>query len=230
MITEILNKLHNWTVKYNISTLYIVGETPLCLFLNRIKDIQNIRLISLHENQSVILFKLLALECFNKKYEIVNNTLKVDYNGINIEIEQSKNCNYLKNQEIKDYIVRNKLNNHLDKCLLMQYITCHNLLYLPNTEEIKDICNSEKDINNKVIKTCLPEDLIFTYSNKIYFNVLYYAIKYNFSLSNDIVKHFSIDQVKNRISKETLNHYINKLMNIDKEKTVSILKELQFLE
>lgn len=230
MIKEILNKLQTWTEKNKVDTICITGETPFYLFTNRMSEIKNVKLVCINEKESSIMFKLIASECLEKKYTNNNKKLTLDYNGINIEMMQSHLCNYMKNEEVKNYLIKNNFNNHLDKCFIDQYISCNTLLYLPKTEEIKDVNNVEKDINNKVIRTCLPEDLIFKYSNKVFFVVLYYAVKYNFSLSPDIIQYFNSDEIKHRISKERFNDYINTLIQADRERTISLLKELKYLE
>lgn len=148
-----------------------------------------------------------------------------------LKIDFSSN---FKSPQIDIFLKKIGKNNptELDKETLSRDFTCNALLMDLDLKKIKDPTNfGIKDIQDKIIRTCLPPDITLKENPKRIIRVIYLSSKLGFSVDPEIVKWIKNNKELIRLSgDEYLTKKINKSLIYDTKNTIKLLNELDIWE
>lgn len=222
-LLEIL-KIIDDIAKYNgLSQPYICGGTPRDKILNNVKNINDIDITT---GNSDIHF--LAKECsikfkdISKLFKFPDGHSSLYFNNLKIDFSS----NFII-PNVEKIVGAKMLDIH--KELFSRDFTCNSLLMSMDLVSIYDpLKKGLKSINEKKIDTCLSPDItLFVDPNRI-IRAIYLSAKLDFEIS-DSIKNYIINNKKtlNNVSNEYIVKKINKAIEYNKNKTISIIKDLE---
>lgn len=224
-IKEILEVLEDIAKRKGFSRPYIVGGVPRDKYLGRPEIIDDIDVTtgdaSVHD---------LARE-FAQFYPVEHYKVLKDGHA-QIRVDRFKidfSSNY-RAPNIEQILVQAGVDQPNDMImeLMSRDFTCNALLLSPDLKTIKDPTGlGVKDIDRRLLRTCLPARLTLTNDTKRVVRVLYLAAKLHFDVDSEIIKWItenpnSIAEVKPKYLSDKLQQAIN----YDREKTVSLLDQM----
>lgn len=188
-IKQILKLLYEVSVSKGLSHPFICGGVPRDRILGIINSHFNDIDITTGSNDVSQLAKEFSIVLKNKIPLITkqNNDGHISIFMKDLKIDFSSN---FKIPNISNIL----LNKNIEPTELMQELYsrdffCNTLLMSLDFRKIKDLTGEAiKDINNKLIRTCLSPDLTFRYNTNRIIRVLYLAAKLDFEVSEDIIE------------------------------------------
>lgn len=117
----------------------------------------------------------------------------------------------------------------MQKELYSRDFTCNTALMTLDLSKILDPTGlAVEDIQNKIIKTCLPANITLGYDNKRIVRAIYLAAKLNFQVDDAIInwvlEHGEL--IKNS-SKEYLSKKLNKALEYNQDITINLIDEMK---
>lgn len=205
--------------------VYIVGGVPRDKVLNKIQKITDIDLTtgnnSIKQLESEMKIKFPTANY--KSFKDGHSQFIID----GIKIDLSSNFRY---PEIKQLLQKAGINNPTDlQCeLFSRDFTCNTLLLTTDLKKIYDVTGyAIKDINNKLLRTCLPAALTLGIQNKRVVRIIYLAAKLGFDVDNDIINFVkSNPQTFINANKGYLTDKIKKSLVYDRERTLNLINEM----
>lgn len=184
-LKDLVNIILNAQKESKSSEAFVCGGLPRDKFLNNIKNIDDIDITT--GDATVHYLAENVYRELKKQYNIQKKTSQDGHLSIkfgNMKIDFSSN-----------YINENV--NHsmslLEQETWSRDFTCNSLLLPLDFSKIIDLTNMGiKDINNKVLRTCLNPEITFPAQNfKRLARVIYMCAKLNFHLSDEIKKYIT---------------------------------------
>ena len=226
-ITELLSTITDVANSKGLSQPYIVGGLVRDKILNRVGQFNDID-ITTGDSGIHFLAKFVAekLDKYGAVYQvmadgharIIFGNLKLDFSS-NFKVPGIRKI--LSNAGIEDP-------SEMMMELYSRDFTCNAALM---TLDLKDILDPTglaiEDINNRVIKTCLPPRLTLGFDRKRVIRVPYLAAKLDFSVDKDIVSWIRKNPgAMNTVEAKYVVKKLVKAIKYNKEKTIQVLNEL----
>lgn len=223
-LSEVLDSINDTSIKFKTSTPYICGGVVRDKLLNRINKINDLDITTGDKT-----IHLLGQEFYNsiyKKYNVTSETAKDNHFTIsmgNLKIDFSSNFIY---PNINNLLGPGNYNS-LELETYSRDYTCNSLLSDLKLSKILDITKrGERDINSKIIDTCLsPEHTLSVQPNRA-FRAVYLAVKLGFNISPRVIKWLKSNSIIIQGCKFSyLDEKIAFLCSIDKNRTNDLLTE-----
>ena len=221
-IKELLSLIADLAKKGGISTPFICGGTPRDKLLNRLDELVDLDITTGDSSIHVLGEKL--------NQTIPNSNYKVMPDGHSqITIDKFKvdlSSNFLV-PGIKMMLYRAGIENPTNmQCeIYSRDFTCNALLLSLDLKNILDPTGlGVKDIEKKVIRTCLPAKLTLGSQHKRIVRVVYLAAKLGFEVDPEIISFVRKNpQLFGDAKPKFISEKLQKAINADKEKTIQIL-------
>ena len=217
---DLLNTINVAHKNIGCSKPYICGGIPRDKYMNKLSNIDDLDITTgdntIH-NLSIETFRLLKnnFNVQNKYYDDGHSSIFLG----NLKIDFSSN---FKIPNIENILIKKNILNptNIEKEFFSRDFTCNALVLDTNLKNIIDITkNGFKDIDAKVIKTCLEPEISLLSNQKRVIRSVYLASKLDFNIDNKIVKFVSNNI--NLIQADHSNNLIKKLdiaFNINPDK------------
>lgn len=207
--------------------IFIVGGLPRDRLLGKIKDIADIDVCSsqplsvVAKEFSIQLAKTtpnIAKTALDGHVSVfTSGSLKIDFssNFINPGVEQ-----FLSTKNIK--------NTPWTREVFSRDFFLNTLLMSLDFKKIKDITGEAvKDLDNKIIRTCLTPELTFKYNVNRIIRTIYLACKLDFTIQPDIITWIKKNpQYISQCTQEYLTKNINKSLKFDADKTAYLIEQM----
>lgn len=229
-LRELLQLIDDVAVREGISTPYLVGGVPRGKILKtghdtKINDLD----ITTGNKQVSNLAQVVGIEL--RKHMVVATKQAKDGHI-------SLYTKYLKIDFSSNFLVPNidqildqmgiKQQSDMLKELYSRDFTCNTLLMTIDLKKIKDLTGKAmKDIENKIIRTCLTPELTFKYNTNRIARVLYLSAKLDFNVDPQIIEWVKANPryiLKSEPSYNAKN--IEKALMFDPAKTVQLITEM----
>lgn len=187
---NIINSLKDFTDKHNIDSLFVVGEYPLGIYKSEKSQIKHIEVISAFDDQYEILGKIFASEVLQISPVETGYSVSIDTGKVKLEFQAFSNKSYMSNEEILEWMKsKNIENTAINNNLLGREFTIHTLLYSIKTDNIFDPLGiATKDINDKVLRSILPADILLKYSPDAAIRAIDLTCKYDLHIDSLLLK------------------------------------------
>jgi tRNA nucleotidyltransferase (CCA-adding enzyme) len=227
-LKELLMLIESTANKIGSSTPFICGGIPRDKYINRLDRISDIDLTT-GDNTIHYLAQEVELK-LKKKYSLIKREMNDGHTSIyigNIKIDFSSN--FILNN-IDRFISKFRISNptNLQKEMFSRDFTCNSLLMSLDLKTILDPTNMGfKDLNSKLIRTCLsPEVTLLSNKNRV-IRSIYLACKLDFEIDKSIIDFVSKNpESVNIASKKTLTKKINEAFHWNSDKAYSLITEM----
>jgi tRNA nucleotidyltransferase/poly(A) polymerase len=223
-LRELLQQIKKVQEEIHASEPFICGGTCRDKYMNKPGNVDDIDITTGDRTAENISLKF--YEEFSKKYNIIRRIMD-DHSSIfigNLKLDFSSNFIL---PDIDKYI---KIKNptSLQKEIYSRDFTCNSLLLTFDLKQILDpIGNGFKDIDNKIIKTCLKPDITLVSNRNRVIRAIYLAIKLDFNIDPLIIDYVRKNPNSVRVATEkTLNQKLDFIFKKDPEKASYYLTEM----
>lgn len=221
---DILSILKEIAEQHKLSEVWICGGIPRDKVMGRLDKIKDLD-ITTGDEGSFILGKEFAVRLNLPNQVMSDNHVQAHIGDFKVDFSSN-----FKTPGIENLLTKAGLTNPTDlqKEQFSRDFTCNSLLLSLDLKTIKDPTGlGIKDINKKILRTCLPARLTLGYDNKRVARILYLSSKLGFELDQEIV-----DWVKahpSSIANADKAYVVKKLQRAfeaDPENTVYLLDSL----
>jgi len=180
----------------------------------------------------------------------VNDGFKSNLLGLSFGYKNNYNMKYINGQDIKVYFkessfdfstgkisksLRGSEKSRIYKETLSRDFTINSLLYSVEDKRFVDISgNGIKDCLNKIIRTNLGPEETFSEDKSRIIRAIYFASKYNLTISEDIIEYVKNNYNDIKIMIEEKRNFIiskiNEAVMFDSQKTLDILQKMKILK
>jgi poly(A) polymerase len=223
-LIEALNLIRQIATENGLSEPFIVGGAPRDKVMGRLNKIEDLD-ISTGDDGSKFLGKELSIKLKAPYLLLPDGHSQVTIDGFKLDFSSN-----FRSPDIENILKRAGMKNPSD-FQMEQYsrdFTCNSLLLSFDLKTIKDPLGlGIKDINNKLLRTCLPAAMTLGYDNKRVVRVLYMAVKLGFEIDEEIIDW--IKQHPKAISNVEQQYLVKKLVKtfgIDVKRTGQLLDSL----
>lgn len=225
-LKEIIWQIKDLSKSIGSSEPYICGGVPRDKYMGRLKKIADIDITTGDDS----IFKL--GEEFSKLYsKTVQSKISNDQHRTmffkNIKIDFSSNFNTPNiDYELKKLNVQS---TSLNKEMFSRDFTCNSLLLSTDLKTFLDPTKRGlKDIDSKVIDTCLDPSITLTTNNNRVCRAVYLSVKLGFSLSDRVKDYILSNPDSMKISTQNvMTEKLNKAFEIDGNKASKLITDLK---
>ncbi|MCZ2224512.1 MAG: hypothetical protein LC122_12885 [Chitinophagales bacterium] len=221
-LKDLLKSIEKIAEDNNTSVPYICGGTPRDKVLNKLDKIADLDITT--GDQTINLLGQEFYNFYKNKFNIKNNVGKDGHLTVhfgNLKVDFSSN-----------FIIPNidsvvKLQTKLEKETYSRDFTCNALLMDLSLDKIIDPTKRGiKDINSKIVDTCLnPEVSLPTKSNRV-LRAIYLAVKLDFDIHPRVIKWITDNPIAiQNSSYKSMQEKLNICASIDKERTIKLLRD-----
>lgn len=224
-IREILSVISEVAKKNGISTPFICGGTPRDKVLNRLDQMVDLD-ITTGDAGIIKLGQALQLALPSASYKMMqDNHSQLTLGKFKIDLSSN-----FKVPGIKMMLYKAGISNPTDmQCeLYSRDFTCNALLLSLDLKNIFDPTGlGIKDIEKRIIRTCLPAQLTLGAQHKRIVRVVYLAAKLGFEVDPEIIywvrknPHFFADAKPKHLAEK-----LQKAVDADKNKTIKIISDM----
>lgn len=224
-LKELLFLIGEVAKKNGISTPYICGGTPRDKVLNRLDQIVDLD-ITTGDSSIVHLGQELSKVLPGSSYKLMpDNHSQINLGKFKIDFSSN-----FKVPGIKMMLYKAGIKNPTEmQCeLYSRDFTCNALLLSLDLKNIFDPTGlGIKDIERKLIRTCLPAQLTLGSQHKRIVRIIYLAAKLNFEVDKEIIDWVrSNPQNFANAKPKYLADKLQKAVDTDKEKTIRLLDQM----
>lgn len=218
--------------KNNINEIYICGGIPRDIAINKPANINDCDITT--GNEDIHKLAKLTYQELNKYmsvfYKIANDKhISIYINNFKLDFSSNFISNNLPNNI--------KIKDGLSKEVYSRDFTCNSLLidlsnYVKGDYTIIDITRKGlRDIESKTISTILDPKITLSDNLNRIPRLFYMSTKLNFSLDNNI-KNFILSnkEIIREVDQTYFNEKLNLSMKYNKERTISLIKELDIID
>ncbi len=214
--------------KIGASKPYICGGAPRDKYLNNIERMADLD-ITTGDNTVEYLSQEFEL-LLRKKYNVLRKTMADGHSSIFIgkfKIDFSSNFN---DPSVNSYLQKIGIQNptEMQKEVYSRDFTCNSLLLNIELDKILDPTNRGfKDIDNKIIKTCLSPEITLTSNKNRVIRSVYLASKLGFDIDDSIINFVSKNPGTVKISSnKVLLEKTNDAFSYDADKASYLISKM----
>lgn len=223
-LTQLLSIIDEMHIKHNTSVPMICGGIPRDKYMNRIDNVNDIDITtgdaSIHMLANEVLFKL------RQNYLVKSETAKDGHQTIMFDKTKIDFSSNFRMPNIDFYLHKNGIEiNDLNGEMLSRDFTCNAMLLKFDLNTILDPTNMGiKDINNKIIRTCLEPNVTLTANKNRVIRSIYLACKLDFSIDKNIIEYVKANPKSLLLSNMSgLSEKLNKSLDLDADKVIYYL-------
>lgn len=227
-LLELLNIMRKISVEIKTSTPMICGGTPRDKFLKRLDHISDLD-ITTGDKTVNYLSDTFARE-LKKKYNLTHKSMNDGHSSIfigNLKVDFSSNFN---SPNITSILMKMGINQptEMQKEIFSRDLTCNALLLSLDLKEFSDPTHRGfKDIQDRVIRTCLSPEITLTTNRNRVIRTVYLACKLDFDVDNSIIKFVSNHPESVKIaSQKTVIEKLNKAFSYDPERANYLITKM----
>jgi tRNA nucleotidyltransferase/poly(A) polymerase len=228
-LRNLLNVIDLTAKENNLSKPYIVGGFPRDVFLKKLKNISDVDITCGDESSFklgdlvVDKFKGANLTTFTDKHS------KLKYENFIVDFSSN-----FKIPDINNILKRSNISKptSMKEELYSRDFTANALLMPLDLSNILDETGlGFNDINNKILDTCLPPKLTFSYDPRRIIRVVYLSVKLDFSPSYRVGAWIRDNgKLLQKVGMGYIKNKLNKALKINPEKTLQIITSLNLME
>lgn len=227
-LSQLLYLINQVADEKGISTPWVVGGTPRDRLLKSNSPLNDIDLTT--GDQGIhYLAKEIAIKFKSKDTSYVvmpDGHARVMLGGLKLDFSSN-----FRIPGIVDILKQKGINDptEMQMELYSRDFTCNTLLMSMDLKEIQDPTGEGvKDIQNKIIKTCLEPKITLGYDNKRVARIIYLAAKLKFDVDPSIIEWVKANPSSLANARpQYLTKKLIKAISYDKEKVVALLDEMQ---
>jgi tRNA nucleotidyltransferase (CCA-adding enzyme) len=231
-LRDLLNLIKKVGDQNGIPNCWIVGGTPRDKMLNLLRP-DELNDLDLTTGNKLVhnLATEVSIE-LKKHYNIVvkkadDGHTSVVFPGNQFKLDFSSNFLIPRiNLHLHQLGIKNPTD--LDREMFSRDFYCNTLLMTLDLKKIKDPTHQGiKDINNKIIRTCLDPDTAFRYNTNRIIRVVYLSAKLDFDVDPEIIKWISQNKDMVRLSPDGyLKKNLDKAMKKNPERAVALINKI----
>ena len=221
-LNELLDIVKKVQEAYNTSTPYICGGTPRDKYMKRLDNIDDLDFTTGDKTIKVVSVGL--RDYLRNNYRIAYKQMDDGHSSIymgNLKLDFSSN--YM-NPNIDKELLSIGISNptSLQKEMYSRDFTCNSLLLDLNLTTIFSPVNgAKKDIDNKIIKTCLPPEITLMNSKNRVVRAIYLSSKLDFEIDVNIINFVRAHPESLNVSvPDTVKSKLDKAFEYNPEKAV----------
>jgi len=210
-LKELLSQITTVQEKIGASPCYLCGGVPRDRYLNHLENISDIDLTT--GDKTVEYLSQEFTTELQKKYNVTRTVMSDGHSSIfigSLKVDFSSNYNV---PNIDYYLNKLSIINptEMQKEMFSRDFTCNALLLSLDLKNVIDPTHrSFKDIDKKIIKTCLDPEITLTNNRNRVIRAIYLACKLDFTIDDSIIKYVQLhpESVKistNKVMSEKLN-------------------------
>jgi len=227
---NVITELRRFAKLYSVDSLFVVGGYCRAKILNDPEDINDIDVASAYPHQAMRLCGLFASEILRTtpRFYTRTGTGVVEYKGLKVEFQNQSINTYMHNEDILLWMRKKGISNTpLLNNVYGRDLTINSLIYSISNGELYDITGrAVDDLQNKIIDTILPGELIIKYNPSVVLRAIHFACRYDFNIVPPLRKLMKKQRgrLEKAYSQEHLTKEIDKILRSDTKRG---LKELQ---
>lgn len=214
--------------KIGSSEPYLCGGTPRDRYLKHLENISDID-ITTGDSTVDYLSQEFAI-ALRRKYNVERKTMPDGHSSIfigNLKLDFSSNFNVPNIDAIlKNIGIQNPTD--MQKEMYSRDFTCNALLLSLDLNNVIDPINKGfKDIDKKIIKTCLSPEITLTSNRNRVIRAIYLAAKLDFNIDNSIINYVKQNPSSIKISTEkVMSEKLNDAFSKDPDKSSFYLTQM----
>ena len=234
LIDDVVAKLKHFSQLYGINSLFIAGGYCRGMYANRMWEINDIDVASAYGSQSLELAGLFASEVLNTtpQFHERSGTAYVmyesDLGSMKIEFQGQSPNSYMHNQEIRDWIHINDIDDiPIMHNLYGRDFTINSMVYSLYNEQLYDITDrAVKDFDDGKIVSLLQPELLIKYNPLAALRAIRFALTYDFRIETDLQDCIRdcYDNLVNTLSQDRILKEIVRILKIDGPDGLKFLK------
>lgn len=224
-IKQLLETISSIAIKNQLSTPYVVGGVPRDKVLHRVNEIADIDITTGDDTVHAFASELVKIIPTAKVKTFPDQHSQAIVDGVKIDFSSNFRVPGVQ-QMLQHAGLSNPSNMQCE--LYSRDFTCNTLLLSMDLKYILDPTGlGIRDINDKVIRTCLPAQLTLGSQPKRVIRAIYLAVKLGFELDDEIVQWVrKYPESIAAANSKTISEKLNKSIAIDKEKTMALIDNL----
>lgn len=235
LISEVVAKLTYFAKLYNIESLFIVGGFCRELYYGKLNNVDNIEVVSAFHEEAIQFGNLFASEVLNITPDIHQNSGSLsivyenDTGSATIEFQGYSVNQYMHNQEIKEWMRRNGVDNvPVMSNIYGRNFTVNGLIYSLDDEKIYDPTNrAVSSLEDKVLVSLLPPELLIKYSPLSILKAIHFSLTHDFDIDSSLRSAMGKgkDVLCKSFSQERILAEIVRILKVDAEKGIEMLQK-----
>jgi len=216
-LRELLQEMKGVQEKIGSSEPYLCGGTPRDRYMKRLDNISDLDITTGDKTVQYLATEFGSL--LDKKYNVTRRTHDDGHNSIYIgsfKMDFSSNFNVPNiNQLLRQKNIQNP--TEMQKEMFSRDFTCNALLLSIDLKNVVDPTHHGfKDIQEKVIRTCLSPEITLTSNKNRVIRAIYLASKLDFDIDSNIIEYVTKNPESIKISSEkALAEKLNEAFNRD---------------
>lgn len=227
-LIELLNTISEISVKNGTSKPYLCGGAARDKYLGKLKSLSDIDVTT--GDKSIDFLAQEASIYLNNKFNIKKKTHEDGHVSLyfgNLKLDFSSNFN---TPNIEEYLIKMGIKSPTDmeKEVFSRDFTCNALLLDFDLKNILDPTNMGfKDLDNKIIRTCLPAAITLTSNKNRVVRAIYLAAKLGFDLDQSIIDFVKKNPTSINIAlAKSLNEKLNLAFQYDAERSSELISRM----
>jgi tRNA nucleotidyltransferase/poly(A) polymerase len=220
-IDGIISLLRQFAKLYSIDSIFFAGEYCRSLVLKGTEQINYMDVVSAYQNDAIKLCGFFSSEFLHQSptYYHKTGTAQVTYNGIKIEFQNGSMHRYMHNDDVKEWMRKNRIENTpLINNIYGRDFTINSLVFSIKTGELYDLTKrATEHIEKKIISTILPSEIAIKYNPIIILRAIRFLCQYDFFIAPELRAEMktNIDKLTKNYSKERITQEIEKILKIN---------------
>jgi tRNA nucleotidyltransferase/poly(A) polymerase len=234
-VNGVIAKLSYFAQLYGVKSLFVVGGYCRCLYFNNVDEVNDIDVASAYEHQAVQLAGLFASEVLKTAPQIYERSqaAMVEYKekgqSIKIEFQGKSPSPYMYNQEIRDWLHNQKIEDEpIMHNIYGRDFTINSLMMSLSSGEFYDLTGKgARDLESKAIVSLLPPPLLIKYNPLAALRAIRFSVLYDFSIDDQLKETIrkSYPFITSSLSEERVAKEIVRILTVDAAKGIDQLKE-----
>ena len=231
-LRDLLNDISKITTDLKISPAWICGGVVRDKVMGRLDNISDLDITTGDKSVQFLAKEFAVL--LGRSYSFDQKNMPDGHTSIilgNIKVDFSSNFNV---PNITERLVALGISEPTDlqREMFSRDFTCNALLMKLDLKTVSDPTNQGiKDIHAKIIRTCLAPEITLTSNKNRVVRAIYLAAKLNFNLDPEMADWIKANPQSMKLSSpHTIKEKLNKAIDLNPDKTASLLTELGLWE
>lgn len=235
IINQVIQHLVSFCDRHNVDSLFVVGDYCRNWYLGDNHDLQKIDVVSAYEDQTLQLGRLFSTEVLRRsptqssRAGSVSCTFQNNDQTVEIEFQSKSPSLYMANQEIKDWMLINRIDDTpLINNIYGRDFTINGLVFSIARKNMYDPTGrATGDLERENISSLLPSEMLIKYNPMSAFRAIRLSLIYDLRI-DDNLRH-EIKNIKQTIFKsvpeERVLEEIVRILKIGDQKALDILRQ-----
>lgn len=229
---QIVEQLSTFAEKYNIKSLFVLGDYCSNIYFDRKSDIGKIEICCAYEDQIEDIVDVLCSEVYRCKPIYLESTklIYAKVQDVIVEFQCGSSSQYMNNEEVVTWMETNNIeNSSINNNIYGRDFTFRSLAYSAYNRTLYDVTKKAiRDLDRKIIMSLLPPHLLIKYNPSSCFDAMYYSLLYDFHISDKlltVIQRMSLPKMHKYISVHKMANYVFKVLSVNFEGGLEILEK-----